>query len=117
MFARSDSDVVSFMQVCQTAVQCLIEVTAWCDVLYVSVSDSVQCLPEVTVVWCLFRLLHHKVQEKWMSLRGRTLADCVRIYLTVARKWPFFGSKLFHLKVCVHAYVCVCLAHLSTNII
>lgn len=45
------------------------------------------------------RLLHHKVQEKWASLRGRTLADCVRIYLTVARKWPFFGSKLFHLKV------------------
>ncbi|KAK2165193.1 hypothetical protein NP493_1378g00009 [Ridgeia piscesae] len=45
------------------------------------------------------RLLHHKVQEKWVSLRGRSLADCVRIYLTVARKWPFFGSKLFHLKV------------------
>lgn len=34
-----------------------------------------------------------------MALRGHSAADCVRIYLTVARKWPFFGAKLFLAKV------------------
>ncbi|OWK10827.1 hypothetical protein Celaphus_00005655 [Cervus elaphus hippelaphus] len=33
-----------------------------------------------------------------MALRGHSAADCVRIYLTVARKWPFFGAKLFLAK-------------------
>lgn len=34
-----------------------------------------------------------------MALRGHSAADCVRIYLTVARKWSFFGAKLFAAKV------------------
>ncbi|KAB7506302.1 Uncharacterized protein Anas_04819 [Armadillidium nasatum] len=39
--------------------------------------------------------LWDSLQEKWLSLRGRGQADCVRIFLTCARKWPFFGSTLF----------------------
>uniref|UniRef100_A0A3Q3KBI7 Pleckstrin homology, MyTH4 and FERM domain containing H1 n=1 Tax=Monopterus albus TaxID=43700 RepID=A0A3Q3KBI7_MONAL len=35
---------------------------------------------------------------KWSMLRGCTASECVRIYLTVARKWPLFGAKLFSAK-------------------
>ncbi|KAK8407690.1 hypothetical protein O3P69_002325 [Scylla paramamosain] len=35
------------------------------------------------------------LQEKWVSLRGRSQSDCVRIYLTCTRKWPYFGATLF----------------------
>ncbi|XP_066982425.1 uncharacterized protein CG43867 isoform X7 [Macrobrachium rosenbergii] len=35
------------------------------------------------------------LQEKWVGLRGRTQSDCVRIYLTCTRKWPYFGATLF----------------------
>uniref|UniRef100_A0A4W3GV64 Pleckstrin homology, MyTH4 and FERM domain containing H2 n=1 Tax=Callorhinchus milii TaxID=7868 RepID=A0A4W3GV64_CALMI len=41
------------------------------------------------------KALRQRLSTKWMALRGRAAADCVRIYLTVARKWPFFGAKLF----------------------
>ncbi|XP_068182982.1 pleckstrin homology domain-containing family H member 2 isoform X2 [Antennarius striatus] len=41
------------------------------------------------------RLLLQRLSARWASLRGRSSSDCVRIYLTVARKWPFFGAKLF----------------------
>lgn len=37
--------------------------------------------------------------EKWKALKGRSIPDCVRIYLTCVRKWPFFGSSLFQAKV------------------
>ncbi|OCT79346.1 hypothetical protein XELAEV_18026158mg [Xenopus laevis] len=37
-------------------------------------------------------------QLKWMALRGHSGSDCVRIYLTVARKWAFFGATLFAAK-------------------
>uniref|UniRef100_A0A4W3HEM0 Pleckstrin homology, MyTH4 and FERM domain containing H2 n=1 Tax=Callorhinchus milii TaxID=7868 RepID=A0A4W3HEM0_CALMI len=40
------------------------------------------------------KALRQRLSTKWMALRGRAAADCVRIYLTVARKWPFFGAKL-----------------------
>ncbi|XP_064600082.1 pleckstrin homology domain-containing family H member 1-like isoform X2 [Liolophura sinensis] len=33
--------------------------------------------------------------ERWQALKGRGTQDCVRVYLTVARKWPFCGAKLF----------------------
>ncbi|KAL4098215.1 hypothetical protein QTP88_022860 [Uroleucon formosanum] len=39
------------------------------------------------------------LQEKWMSLKGRNLVDCVRIYLTCTRKWPYFGCTLFQAKM------------------
>ncbi|XP_038668891.1 pleckstrin homology domain-containing family H member 2 isoform X2 [Scyliorhinus canicula] len=42
--------------------------------------------------------LCQRLSAKWMALRGRAAADCVRIYFTVARKWPFFGAKLFATK-------------------
>ncbi|XP_054853527.1 pleckstrin homology domain-containing family H member 2 [Eublepharis macularius] len=44
------------------------------------------------------RQLCQRLSTKWMALRGHSAADCVRIYLAVARKWPFFGAKLFAAK-------------------
>uniref|UniRef100_A0A8U7MB61 Pleckstrin homology, MyTH4 and FERM domain containing H2 n=1 Tax=Corvus moneduloides TaxID=1196302 RepID=A0A8U7MB61_CORMO len=44
------------------------------------------------------RQLCQRLSTRWMALRGHSAADCVRIYLTVARKWPFFGAKLFAAK-------------------
>lgn len=46
--------------------------------------------------------LRHLLQclsARWSSLKGRGSPECVRIYLTVARKWPFFGAKLFQAEV------------------
>ncbi|XP_043480963.1 uncharacterized protein CG43867 isoform X2 [Leptopilina heterotoma] len=45
------------------------------------------------------RDLQEKLQEKWISLRGRSTLDCVRIYLTCTRKWPFFGATLYQGKI------------------
>uniref|UniRef100_A0A3Q2YPC4 Pleckstrin homology, MyTH4 and FERM domain containing H2 n=1 Tax=Hippocampus comes TaxID=109280 RepID=A0A3Q2YPC4_HIPCM len=39
--------------------------------------------------------LLQRLSARWSSLRGRSSSECVRIYLTVAKKWPFFGAKLF----------------------
>lgn len=47
----------------------------------------------------LFRQLYQRLSTRWMALRGHSTTDCIRIYLTVARKWPFFGAKLFLAKV------------------
>ncbi|XP_076141882.1 pleckstrin homology domain-containing family H member 2 [Alosa pseudoharengus] len=41
------------------------------------------------------RQLSQRLSSRWASLRGRSSPECVRIYLTVARKWTFFGAKLF----------------------
>lgn len=45
--------------------------------------------------------LQNKLLEKWRGLKGRTQLDCVRIYLTCTRKWPYFGATLF--QVCNNA--------------
>ncbi|XP_033220742.1 uncharacterized protein CG43867 [Belonocnema kinseyi] len=45
------------------------------------------------------RELQEKLQEKWISLRGRSVSDCIRIYLTCTRKWPFFGATLYEAKL------------------
>lgn len=45
------------------------------------------------------RELAERLATKWSVLQGCTAAECVRIYLTVARKWPLFGAKLFSAKV------------------
>uniref|UniRef100_A0A4W5M5L1 Pleckstrin homology, MyTH4 and FERM domain containing H2 n=1 Tax=Hucho hucho TaxID=62062 RepID=A0A4W5M5L1_9TELE len=45
------------------------------------------------------RQLRQRLSTRWASLRGRSSSECVRIYLTVARKWPFFGAKLFEAEV------------------
>ncbi|XP_063117911.1 pleckstrin homology domain-containing family H member 2 isoform X10 [Rattus norvegicus] len=44
------------------------------------------------------RQLYQRLSTRWMALRGHSTTDCIRIYLTVARKWPFFGAKLFLAK-------------------
>ncbi|KAM4693408.1 pleckstrin homology domain-containing family H member 2 [Discoglossus pictus] len=44
------------------------------------------------------RQLHQRLATRWMALRGHCTSDCVRIYLTVARKWAFFGATLFSAK-------------------
>uniref|UniRef100_A0A8D3D7Q4 Pleckstrin homology, MyTH4 and FERM domain containing H2 n=1 Tax=Scophthalmus maximus TaxID=52904 RepID=A0A8D3D7Q4_SCOMX len=45
------------------------------------------------------RQLLQRLSARWASLRGRSSSECVRIYLTVARKWPYFGAKLFEAEV------------------
>jgi hypothetical protein len=42
--------------------------------------------------------LQEMLTNKWVLLKGRSVVDCVRIYLTCARKWPFFGASLFQAK-------------------
>ncbi|XP_041420212.1 pleckstrin homology domain-containing family H member 2 isoform X2 [Xenopus laevis] len=42
--------------------------------------------------------LQQRLATRWMALRGHSGSDCVRIYLTVARKWAFFGATLFVAK-------------------
>uniref|UniRef100_A0A3P9PE31 Pleckstrin homology domain containing, family H (with MyTH4 domain) member 1 n=1 Tax=Poecilia reticulata TaxID=8081 RepID=A0A3P9PE31_POERE len=44
------------------------------------------------------RDLTERLASKWSMLHGCSAAECVRIYLTVARKWPLFGAKLFSAK-------------------
>lgn len=46
-----------------------------------------------------YRAVVMKLLERWTSLRGRTIQDCVRVYLAVVRKWPFCGAKLYMAKV------------------
>ncbi|MBN3311931.1 PKHH1 protein, partial [Atractosteus spatula] len=50
------------------------------------------CTPEQ------LRRLADRLATKWMVLRGCSASECVRIYLTVARKWSLFGAKLFTAK-------------------
>uniref|UniRef100_A0A8C0Y879 Pleckstrin homology, MyTH4 and FERM domain containing H2 n=1 Tax=Cyprinus carpio carpio TaxID=630221 RepID=A0A8C0Y879_CYPCA len=45
------------------------------------------------------RQLLQRLSARWASLRGRSSSECIRIYLTVARKWSFFGAKLFEAEV------------------
>uniref|UniRef100_A0A8B9VH52 Pleckstrin homology, MyTH4 and FERM domain containing H1 n=1 Tax=Anas zonorhyncha TaxID=75864 RepID=A0A8B9VH52_9AVES len=42
--------------------------------------------------------LADRLATKWMVLQGCSPPECVRIYLTVARKWPLFGTKMFAAK-------------------
>uniref|UniRef100_A0A452HAG9 Uncharacterized protein n=1 Tax=Gopherus agassizii TaxID=38772 RepID=A0A452HAG9_9SAUR len=44
------------------------------------------------------RWLADKLATKWMVLQGCSPLECIRIYLTVARKWPLFGAKVFAAK-------------------
>ncbi|XP_072766026.1 uncharacterized protein CG43867 isoform X2 [Anoplolepis gracilipes] len=58
------------------------------------------------------RELQEKLQEKWIGLKGRSVLDCVRIYLTCTRKWPFFGATLYQAKLkqadTVTVWIAVC---------
>lgn len=51
------------------------------------------------IVTLSHRDLGERLATKWSVLHGCTASECVRIYLTVARKWPLFGAKLFSAKV------------------
>lgn len=51
------------------------------------------------IMFLLDRELQDELMEKWQALKGRSVPDCVRIYLTCVRKWPFFGASLFQAKV------------------
>ncbi|KAE8600643.1 hypothetical protein XENTR_v10013342 [Xenopus tropicalis] len=42
--------------------------------------------------------LQQRLATRWIALRGHSGSDCVRIYLTVARKWALFGGTLFAAK-------------------
>ncbi|XP_054721007.1 uncharacterized protein CG43867-like [Uloborus diversus] len=42
--------------------------------------------------------LLESIKEKWSGLRGRSVMDCVRIYLNCARRWSLCGAKLFSAK-------------------
>ncbi|KAM8808100.1 LOW QUALITY PROTEIN: pleckstrin homology domain-containing family H member 1 [Eudromia elegans] len=44
------------------------------------------------------RQVTDRLATKWMMLQGCSPPECVRIYLTVARKWPLFGTKMFPAK-------------------
>ncbi|CAH2090199.1 unnamed protein product [Euphydryas editha] len=45
------------------------------------------------------RDVEEKLRLKWIALKGRSTADCVRIYLNCTRKWPFFGATLFQARI------------------
>lgn len=45
------------------------------------------------------RHLADMMATKWAALQGCSPPECIRIYLTVARKWPLFGAKLFAAQV------------------
>lgn len=45
------------------------------------------------------RHLADQLTTKWAALQGCSSPECIRIFLTVARKWPFFGAKLFAAQV------------------
>lgn len=61
-----------------------------------------------TVPFSPLRDLTERLATKWSMLRGCSASECVRIYLTVARKWPLFGAKLFSAKVKKEFSICVC---------
>jgi len=44
--------------------------------------------------------LEQEFADSWSMLRGRGSVDCVRVYLTVVRKWPYFGARTFSACVC-----------------
>lgn len=50
------------------------------------------------------RHLADLLTTKWTALQGCSAPECIRIYLTVARKWPFFGAKLFAAQVSVRGF-------------
>ena len=46
-----------------------------------------------------FRSLTLRMAEKWSTLHGWNQRECVDRYLENARRWPFFGCKLFQAQV------------------
>jgi pleckstrin homology domain-containing family H len=42
--------------------------------------------------------LQDLLASKWALLKSKSVLDCVRIYMTCARKWQYFGASLFQAK-------------------
>ena len=40
-----------------------------------------------------------RMAEKWSTLHGWSVKECVDKYLENARRWPFFGCRLFQAQV------------------
>ena len=57
------------------------------------------------------RSLTLRMAEKWSRLHGWNVKECVDKYLENARKWPFFGCKLFRAEVSV----CYCIVSTVLN--
>lgn len=78
---------------------------------FISSKFSKLCAWTFVYVWVLWlfgnptrlhftlRSLEQKLIEKWTSLKGKLVQDCIRVYLAITRKWAFFGAKLFSAKV------------------
>lgn len=66
--------------------------------IYLNIVCAFLSLP-CNISFFSIRDLQEKLQEKWIALKGRSVLDCVRIYLTCTRKWPFFGATLYQAKV------------------
>ena len=45
--------------------------------------------------------LEQEFADSWSLLRGRGSVDCVRVYLTVVRKWSYFGARIFSARVSI----------------
>ncbi|XP_053553811.1 pleckstrin homology domain-containing family H member 1 [Bombina bombina] len=54
----------------------------------------------------MLRRLADSVAAKWTALRSCSGTECIRTYLTVARKWPLFGAKLFTAKASLPSPAC-----------
>ncbi|CAN7938127.1 unnamed protein product [Ixodes hexagonus] len=39
------------------------------------------------------------IRERWSTLKGKAVVDCVRIYLNCVRKWSFCGARLFSARI------------------
>ncbi|KAM6073742.1 pleckstrin homology domain-containing family H member 1 [Chlamydotis macqueenii] len=61
------------------------------------------------------RQLADRLATKWMVLQGCSPPECIRIYLTVARKWPLFGSKIFAAKPILPSSLEDCLVWIAVN--
>jgi len=57
--------------------------------------------------------LEQEFADSWSLLRGRGSVDCVRVYLTVVRKWSYFGARTFSARVSRLLLFSVSLAYFS----
>ncbi|ESO12737.1 hypothetical protein HELRODRAFT_159320 [Helobdella robusta] len=42
--------------------------------------------------------MESRLVDSWFKLRGKASSDCVRVYLTVLRRWEFTGAAMMHVK-------------------
>ncbi|PIK42230.1 putative pleckstrin-likey domain-containing family H member 1 isoform X2 [Apostichopus japonicus] len=64
----------------------------------------------------LLNKLFEQLGEKWSALKHKQPAECMKIFLNVCRRWPFFGAKLFSAKYKSEELTTVWLAVQDTGI-